>query len=381
MPYLILLLALAVASPTLSAQSVLTGVLTDRTTDQPVPDATIFVDGTNIVSRSDADGNFRLALGEARPPYRLAVRHQAFEIPPFRIATAAQPLVIRLAPRRVADTALPPISRSDLHLIKNYFIGRDDWLVPVELQNPEVLGAEQAFPPSRATIGSNAAPTSRRDRRTATRRERLRKKYAEPIGLSLTATAPLVIDNPYLGYRIHLDLMSAYHTYRGKVTDHTGTVSFADLLPNDTAGRLQTITNRELAYWGSALHFLRALTDGRLADNGFTVREKVVVDFGTATELIPADPNADLERQADGTYVLVGWQGRELIIDYTPENNRFRTRRLRNRSWPHQLTLRIANEREHLHPAGYSLTGGLRFSGQTEANHVSYWLPVNYRPH
>ena len=87
---------------------------------------------------------------------------------------------------------------------------------------------------------------------------------------------PLVIVNESLGYRIRYDLNTFTISYDAgssgltfpTITYYAGT-SFFQPLKKQVTRKIER--NRDLAYLGSLLHFMRALATKSLSDNGFRI--------------------------------------------------------------------------------------------------------------
>ncbi len=85
--------------------------------------------------------------------------------------------------------------------------------------------------------------------------------------LSATASAPLVIENRALGYRLHYDL-GVFEETHTLVRFH-GEPFFEELTPDSDATRRRWQANREVAFRGSLRHLLLSLIDGSTEDEGF----------------------------------------------------------------------------------------------------------------
>ncbi|WP_247231601.1 carboxypeptidase-like regulatory domain-containing protein [Telluribacter sp. SYSU D00476] len=95
-------------------------------------------------------------------------------------------------------------------------------------------------------------------------------QFTEDRGKLLAkASAPLIIENRALGYRIHYD-MTFFDTYRLN-THYAGTTRFEELIPEnpDQAERWQR--NRQAAYRGSSRHLLASMIAGTYEQEGFLV--------------------------------------------------------------------------------------------------------------
>ncbi len=71
-----------------------------------------------------------------------------------------------------------------------------------------------------------------------------------------------------LGYRIRYQLDSFTHEYGSGITQYTGYPLFEEMQGTEEQKNTWT-SNRETAYYGSLLHFMRAYYDSTLGDSGF----------------------------------------------------------------------------------------------------------------
>ena len=98
--------------------------------------------------------------------------------------------------------------------------------------------------------------------------------------MRVTANEPLVIENRWLGYRVHVALQGMVMIRRrgGFTMLHENIAAFEDLTPRDDEERKRWRKNRREAYRGSLQHFLAALAVGR------AVKEEFRVYAGTSVE-------------------------------------------------------------------------------------------------
>jgi len=83
------------------------------------------------------------------------------------------------------------------------------------------------------------------------------------------ALAPLIIENKALGYQITYYLDDFYHS--GFITKWDGDPLFTELAPRDSLQAAYWNKNREEAFYGSLRHFLIAIQENRMPDDGFIV--------------------------------------------------------------------------------------------------------------
>ncbi|HEX8385542.1 MAG TPA: hypothetical protein VF576_05120, partial [Rubricoccaceae bacterium] len=116
--------------------------------------------------------------------------------------------------------------------------------------------------------------------------------FRERFGaLRATATAPLVVENRALGYRLVYDL----HDFESTATRvrYDGDERFEELTPADEAEAARWQTARAMAYRGSLRHLLRALRTGTADDEGFRFRLRRMNSEGQLTEYVGRDVPAD----------------------------------------------------------------------------------------
>ncbi|MEO6819377.1 MAG: carboxypeptidase-like regulatory domain-containing protein, partial [Ginsengibacter sp.] len=95
--------------------------------------------------------------------------------------------------------------------------------------------------------------------------------YKKKNRLKVTATEPLLIDNPALGYRIKFAIDSFTTDYNSNTSLFIGYPLFEEMQGDQEQQKVWQ-NNRATAYEGSMLHFMRSLYDSTLAENDFYIR-------------------------------------------------------------------------------------------------------------
>ncbi|HMI01649.1 MAG TPA: carboxypeptidase-like regulatory domain-containing protein, partial [Pedobacter sp.] len=133
--------------------------------------------------------------------------------------------------------------------------------------------------------------------------------------LTAEAGRPLIIENRALGYRLHYDLSSFVH-YAGR-TRYSGDVRFEELVPQNNKEQKKWKANREQAYYGSSIHFMRSLVNNTLKKDDFIVKKLV------KAKVLPGNPMRSVllgwqgdEFKSTDTVISMRWNGR----DYAPED-------------------------------------------------------------
>lgn len=224
----------------LQAQSEAEGTIVDTETGQPLRGVHVFLSGTKIGTVTDPQGRYRL---QRIPPggHRLVVSMIGYG----RIRTE---ITIGPGESRKIDFELRPVIyempeiyvgnlddewEDNLERFSELFIGESGRADSVEILNPEVLRFD----------------TNWWGRFTA------------------EALAPLEIENRALGYHIRYYLDEFKHT--GTRTRWDGEPLFTELTPDDSAQSNYWKENRRDAFYGSIRHFLLALLQDRVKEEGF----------------------------------------------------------------------------------------------------------------
>ncbi len=240
---------LLVALPA-AAQTTLVGTVTD-TDGETLPGATVYLSGTTRGVQTDDDGRFRLT-GVQPGAYRLVASLIGFtaQTQDIRVAAGqaeAGPFAFRLPPIILGEAVVE--GRADAR-----------WLRRLETFTRELIGQSE-----------NAALTTIKN-------PQVLDFHTRAGALVATTTAPLVVENRALGYRLVYDL----HTFSSTSTrvSYDGDERFEELVPADEAEAERWQTARAQAYRGSLRHLLRALRTGSATAEGFTFRMRRLTPDG-----------------------------------------------------------------------------------------------------
>ena len=106
------------------------------------------------------------------------------------------------------------------------------------------------------------------------------EKTPEKYNLIANANKPLQIRNKATGYVISYELIQFNHTVIGQnqiFTFYLGYPFFKDITKEEKLNPKKISKNRLEAYLGSSMHFVRALFNEKLQEEGFSVRELIKV--------------------------------------------------------------------------------------------------------
>jgi hypothetical protein len=239
-----LLLILLFLTFTAQAQYIVTGRVIDEVTSEPLEFVSVYVNTTTRGTATDEMGRFSLKMPPGK--YELVVTYLGYEPIIFQVDTEQLPpsILFKLRKKEISLQEVVVKGKRDqswydnLALFKEYFLGRSALAQQCKLLNPEVL-----------TIIFD---------------------YQTGV-LDVSADELLQIEHPALGYKIEY-LLGDFKLYtREGYTYFLGYPRYSPL----KGGRVKQnrwAKRRETAYNGSAMHFVRALRQEKIKEEGFNLR-------------------------------------------------------------------------------------------------------------
>jgi CarboxypepD_reg-like domain len=225
------------------------GLLLDKLTNQPISGASVFINASGIGTISASDGRFDLSKfiqAQFGHPV-LTIAAMGYETATYNLANSKGAVVIYLNPL-VRELQTVTVKAAEKNGWEKYgkdfiesFLSYSDFSKLCTIENPEVL---------KFYYDRNAN------------------------ALNVIARKPLIIQNMALGYKITYWLESFEHNFSTRILSYSGLTFYEDLIrPNKRkAQAARWILNRETAYEGSVMHFVRSVHAGTLASSGFIVR-------------------------------------------------------------------------------------------------------------
>ena len=239
---LICVLTSGLTAQSIAQLSTFQGTLVDADTGVPLQDAHVFIASSLLGTVTDRNGQFLL---KNVPPgahrlYASMVGYESSTQDTLVRANHVYELTIRLQ-----STAVPleevvvnarKARRWQRRLIKfqRLFLGETENSKLTTIVNPEVLSFKSRFG-----------------------------------NLSATASAPLIIENRALGYRIHYYLKEFDHY--GNTIKYDGEPSYQELVPADSIEAALWEEERGRTFFGSQRHFFLSLIAGRTKEEGFEI--------------------------------------------------------------------------------------------------------------
>ncbi len=357
----ILSIILICFSFSVSAQSYfyIKGKVIDDSTRLPMENASVLCQNTTKGTITNKEGEFRLEVPAGG--HNLVISYTGFESESVRISSSQDNsneliIVLKKKENKLEEVVIQASSEVKDGWTKYgshfsaYFIGSTPFSKQCSIENPEAL----KFYFSR-------------------KRNVLKVKAEEPV----------VVLNYALGYKIQYQLDSFIYDYGTKFSAYVG-VAFYTEMDSTEEQKAIWVQNREKAYLGSRLHFMRCYYDSTLAENGFVI-EEIFEDSITGKPKI-----STLENPYDtAVYVLVDSVDREInlfgkyriVYTLAPMEKEYLLANKYPPSAKEQLsTLEFLN--------GFVITENGFFYEQTEVINSGYWawknladqLPYDYWP-
>ncbi len=238
----VLLFTLA-AAPAFS-QITVTGKIVDSLTREPLPGASVFAQNTTQGTTSTKEGEFSLTLKSGG--YDLIFSFTGYEHKTVAI-TDNKNITIEIALLK-QDKAMDEV------VIQSSNEVMDGWEKYGDFFISQFIGA--------TPFAANC---------TIMNKDVVRFFYYRRTDkLKVLATEPLVINNEALGYDLQYKLDSFVYHYKTNISSYRGTCFYTEKLGTVSQAMIWK-ANREKAYAGSRMHFMRSVYDSTVKESGFNI--------------------------------------------------------------------------------------------------------------
>lgn len=225
----------------LYGQQRIRGVVLDFDTKQPLSNATVYINNTQIVTKTNDKGEFNLYSSTTFKEFVVSSVGYKKIISPITSGNVRYNILLN-----PINTALNEVTigydkngwkkwgKFFIHL----FIGKGlHYKLDYDIKNPEVLNF----------------------------------RYNEKSGiLNVSTKQALIVENYMLGYKLHIDLDDFEYNFSTDQLLYNSSVYFEEgKFPKSVPLNLQMKAN--LDYYGSKMHFYRSLYSNRLAEEGFSL--------------------------------------------------------------------------------------------------------------
>ncbi len=243
--YVLFLIFLSASSP-IVAQAVIKGTVSDAETGEALSGTNVYLANTTIGTSTNKNGLYKVIIDQPGI-YKLVFSFIGYEEKVLTIEIDSstsriinvnlQPAVIELG--ELSVTASNKKWKEQFDFFRKEFIGTSDYAKNTRIQNPEVLSFE------------------------------INPKTEQLIA---KASAPLIVINRALGYKIYIELVEfKWHLYKPKGF-YLILPEFKPLGASSEESRKRWKQNRKEAFIGSFRHFLRSLYHDNLNSNHFETK-------------------------------------------------------------------------------------------------------------
>lgn len=255
-------------------QSTVWGIVRDSLSGEPLPFATVYVNGSTKGTITDDDGLFELR--NVHFPSTIVFSFVGYRTQVLDLDSDPGTLQIKLtASNNLPEVVITDSSEREMYLnyFRTMFLGVDRWGRNATIRNEDIIMFQ--------SFGADGSDTV----------------------FKAWAGKPIIIDLPLLGYELDVDLVDF-------TVKRTGGRTVCDILgyffykPYSTASVPKTSKferNRKSAYYNSSMHFLRSLYQDRLAENGY---------------ILSMSDSVTVTRTGDGRMQICGPDDRILKIQY-----------------------------------------------------------------
>lgn len=243
--YPVITLFLLLASSLVSAQNTVRGRVVSAENGKPIAGASIFISNTSKGTVTDEKGNFELYVPTGK--YVLVISDVGYQTDlesiDSRDLKPFYAISMKVKTEELGEVTVRAFDKNGWkrwgEFFKEYFIGTTAFSKRCKLLNPEAV---------RIYYNKN---------------RRILSAYSE---------GPLLIENRALGYLLQVNLEDFKVNFNTHEIDFSIFPLFKEM-KGTPKQQQQWAVNREDAYYGSSLHFYRALFRNRVLDEGFSVRE------------------------------------------------------------------------------------------------------------
>ena len=370
------------------------GIVVDSLTQEPLPSATVYINGTTKGTVTDNDGRFELK--DVSFPTTVIFSFVGYK--PLILDFDRNPGMVSIG--LMANIELPEVdvsgkvnkrdNRKDLDYFKRMFLGDDQWGRHAIIKNEEVLiydrHIETSYEIRRIRRSSYRVSTINMDAM-----ERHEENYDTAIVnkdvFSVSATEPLIIDLPLLGYVLYVDLVK-FTAVKEKSMTTCDILGYLYYKPYDNVNKHKSLSyekNRKKAYWGSSQHFLRSVFENRLKENGYvlTTPEKVKKERKVMWIDKPVDITDYLAEAGDNMMRIYDLKDKSISIRYYQRND----------GSPYSCGAKVNGIRRYSESGmtllkdscmflnnGTVMDNNIVFTGELAIKKVAAFLPADYYP-
>ena len=360
----------------LFGQNLIKGVVIDSLTQEPLPMATVYVNGTTQGTSADNYGRFELK--DVSLPATIIFSFVGYQPQAFDLTRNPGDLTIRLKtndelPEIVVSGKKKKVDKEELDLFKRYFLGDDRWGRRAKIMNEDVLYFDIS-----SNVGHELALTN------------LAVNKIQGLNSSFKAWAsePLIIDLPLLGYEVYVDLVKFEVEQTNAITQYD-MLGYFYYKPYTDLKKHQVKSieeNRMRAYYGSSQHFLRSFAENSLSENGYLLSKPDRILKGRK-EISTYNP-VDIKQfsiDAGGSMIQIhSLKDRQLRIRYYENSDgspmNFNEKQNRGIHRYQESWMTFLKDTCTFRKVGIAIDNNIQFQGDLSKKRVGSCLPDDYFP-
>lgn len=253
----VLLMLMLILPAALWAQDFVSGVVIDSETHQPLPYATVYLNGTTKGTITDSLGVFEIK--NVTFPTTMVISFVGYKTQVHELSRYPGGMIVELKPAENLPEVVVTAKgerEQNMAYFKSMFLGDDRWGRRAVIRNPDVIMFDLS---------------------------------QDKTLFKAWANEPLIIDLPLLGYELYMNLIYFnVERYSGTAACDILGYFFFKPYESDRLTKRQE-KNRLEAYYNSNQHFLRSLYQNRLAENGYVLLAVTASSF-QFEDVIKYDP-------------------------------------------------------------------------------------------
>lgn len=360
------------------SQSPISGYLLDSETAEPLAFATIYVNGTTTGAVSREDGFFELPVEHY--PADVIVSHvgyvslvQTLNAPPRDTLY----MYLTMHPFELGEVNVVDQNQRKKNLaeFRKAFLGTGTFGQKATILNEDVLFFQRDYQQRKLPPGISLTGQ-------ATEKSDVDSDLKKAVNLQARSRAPLQIEQPATGYTIQVDLIQFVNQYGS--SSSTSWLGFYYFIPWEDQGKgrpRRFLRKRKQAYYNSSQHFLSALYQRRLAEEGYQVFERRRNEQNGQIDYVAFDLYAQVVRIDEQTSAVEGLAGKTLeILFYGKANGTPRPIKKRPKGQPVPSAVQFIEPYCQFRANGTIPDTNIRFGGAISDKKVGAMLPDNYAP-
>jgi hypothetical protein len=299
---------------------VISGVVTEQDSGKPISDANVYVNGTSVRVVTDANGLFSLTLPAI--PCQVVFSHLIYQPVVLEVTQPQTSCQVEMMPRVFELAAVEVRSETNrgknLEYFKNCFLGVDEWGKQARIQNEEALHFQVILRPETPQNIMEIQEGQYEEAGAETQSDTTEATFL-PLYFEASASAPLIVDLPSLGYQVEVDLVQFKVEVNPElsmlVSSFAAYYSYKEIVPTARKERILIRDNRLRAYQNSSMHFFRSMCQGRLPENGYTVSTPTLNKEGANPFYLDKKNSVDRDDITSPSFLLIrGMKGLTAVI-------------------------------------------------------------------